>query len=88
MLAEIAKMEDLRHPNVMPLIGVHFDPGSGLSIVMPFMANGCLLDYLKRERNAIYLDDNAELDTVSHMIVAETAIMPCAVLTLYLPCSM
>ena len=64
MLAEIAKMEDLRHPNVMSLIGVHLDVRSGLSIVMPFMASGSLLEYLKRERNAIYLDDSADVDTV------------------------
>ena len=65
MLAEIAKMEDLRHPNVMSLIGVHLDIRLGLSIVMPFMANGSLLEYLKRERNSIYLDDGADVDTVS-----------------------
>ena len=65
MLAEIAKMEDLRHPNVMSLIGVHLDMRLGLSIVMPFMANGSLLEYLKRERNSIYLDDSADVDTVS-----------------------
>ena len=70
MLAEIAKMEDLRHPNVMSLIGVHLDVNSGLSIVMPYMANGSLLEYLKRERNAIYLDDSADVDTVSCSIVA------------------
>ena len=65
MLAEIAKMEDLRHPNVMSLIGVHLDMRLGLSIVMPFMANGSLLEYLKRERNSIYLEDSADVDTVS-----------------------
>lgn len=65
MLAEIAKMEDLRHPNVMSLIGVHLDMRTGLSIVMPFMANGNLLEYLKRERSSIYLDDSAAVDKVS-----------------------
>ena len=65
MLAEIAKMEDLRHPNVMSLIGVHLDMRSGLSIVMPFMTNGNLLEYLKRERSSIYLDDSVAVDTVS-----------------------
>ena len=64
-MAEIAKMEDLRHPNVMSLIGVLLDIRSGLSIVMPYMANGNLLEYLKRERNAIYLDDSVDVDTVS-----------------------
>ena len=58
-------MENLRHPNVMSLIGVHLDVRSGLSIVMPFMANGSLLEYLKGERNGIYLEDCTEVETVS-----------------------
>ena len=65
MLAEIAKMEDLCHPNVMSLIGVHLDMRTGLSIVMPFMANGNLLEYLKQERHALYLDDSIEVNVVS-----------------------
>ena len=58
-------MKDFRHTNVMSLIGVCLDAGPGVSIVMPFMANGSLLDYLKRERNNLYIKDDAELDTVS-----------------------
>ena len=57
-------MKDLHHPNVMSLIGVCLDAGPGVSIVMPFMANGSLLDYLKRERNNLYIKDDAELDMV------------------------
>ena len=57
-------MKDFQHPNVMSLIGVYLDAGPGVSIIMPFMANGSLLDYLKRERNNLYVKDDAELDTV------------------------
>ena len=64
MTSEITKMKDLHHPNVMSLIGVCLDAGPGVSIVMPFMANGSLLDYLKRERNNLYIKDDAELDMV------------------------
>ena len=64
MISEITKMKDFQHPNVMSLIGVCLDAGPGVSIVMPFMANGSLLDYLKRERNNLYVKDDAELDTV------------------------
>ena len=66
MLAEITKMTDLYHPNVMSLIGVCLDAGPGVSIVMPFMANGSLLDYLKKERDKIYLPDTSELEDISH----------------------
>ena len=66
MLAEITKMKDLHHPNVMSLIGVCLDAGPGVSIVMPFMANGSLLDYLKKERDKFCLPDTSELEDVSH----------------------
>ena len=65
MIAEINKMENLQHPNVMPLIGVCFDAGNGISIVMPFMANGSLLSYLKKQRANIYLKRNTNPNTVS-----------------------
>ena len=69
MLEEITKMKDLHHPNVMSLIGVCLDAGPGVSIVMPFMANGSLLDYLKKEREKIYLPDTSELEDVSQFLV-------------------
>ena len=65
MLEKITKMKDLQHPNVMTLIGVCLDAGPGVSIVMPFMANGSLLDYLKKERDKIYLSDTNDLEDVS-----------------------
>ena len=52
-------------PNVMSLIGVCLDAGPGVSIVMPFMANGSLLDYLKKERDKLYLSETCEIDDVS-----------------------
>ena len=57
-------MMDFRHPNVMSLIGVCLDAGPGVSIVMPFMANGSLLDYLKKERASLYLSEIDEIDEV------------------------
>ena len=57
MVAEVVKMKDFQHSNVMSLIGVCLDAGPGVSIVMPFMANGSLLDYLKKERDTLYLSE-------------------------------
>ena len=65
LVAEIIKMKDFQHSNVMSLIGVCLDAGPGVSIVMPFMANGSLLDYLKKERNNVYLSETSEIDEVS-----------------------
>ena len=64
-MAEISKMKDFQHPNVMSLIGVCLDAGPGVSIVMPFMANGSLLDYLKKERDNLYLSETNEIDEVA-----------------------
>ena len=47
-------MYRFNHPNVMSLVGVCMDPSdqgssAGPSMVMPFMAKGSLLDYLRKE---------------------------------------
>ena len=58
MVSEIIKMQEFNHPHVLSLIGVCLDTGPGVSMVMPFMTNGSLKDYLKKERNNIELNDN------------------------------
>ncbi len=64
MVCEVNKMQDFDHPHVMSLIGVCLDAGPGIAIVMPYMANGSLFDYLKRERDNLELDDDCEIDQV------------------------
>ncbi len=65
MLSEVTKMHDLAHPNVMTLLGVCVHADQGPSIVMPYMANGSLLDYLKKKREELDVDYEAEQDTVN-----------------------
>ena len=43
-------MSKFDHPNVLTLIGVCLDGGPAPFIIMPFMINGCLLTYLKKNR--------------------------------------
>ena len=44
-------MKDFSHPNVLGLLGVVFDTPDGTPyLVLPFMENGNLKDYLKSER--------------------------------------
>ena len=62
-------MKDFDHPNVMSLVGVCVDAGSGVSIVMPFMENGSLLDYLRRERDSLYLNEISEIDDVNKLSI-------------------
>ena len=64
MMDEVLKMQSFDHPHVMTLIGVCLDAGPGLALVMPYMANGSLLAYLKKERPNLDLTDDAELDAV------------------------
>ncbi len=64
IFAEIFKMQDLVHDHVMTLVGVCFSVIRGPCIVMPFMKNGSLLHYLKKERRNIYLNFDSNEDTV------------------------
>ena len=57
-------MKELNHPHVMTLIGVCLDSGPGVSIVMPFMANGNLARFLRRERISLELKNDSEDDQV------------------------
>ena len=50
LFKECAKMINLDHPNVLALRGVCMDQGPIPYIVLPYMANGSLLNYLKRNR--------------------------------------
>ena len=53
-------MHKFDHPNVLKLIGVCLDGGPAPYIIMPFMANGSLLSYLKKERDQLVVDTAAE----------------------------
>ena len=57
-------MQEFDHPHVMSLIGVCLDAGPGVSIVMPFMANGNLLDYLKKERSNLVIEETSDMEKV------------------------
>ena len=61
---ESVKMSRFKHAHVMGLIGVCLDGGPAPYIIMPYMANGSLLKYLKKERANIVLSENADEDEV------------------------
>ena len=65
MLSEILKMESLSHPHVMNLIGISISNTLSPILIMPFMENGSLLNYLKKERSSLYLDYDEEEECVS-----------------------
>ena len=53
-------MKEFDHPNVLRLVGVCMDGGPAPYIVMPFMCNGSLLSYLKKDRNNLVLPVSKE----------------------------
>ena len=63
MMEESVTMAKFNHPNVMRLMGVCIDKGPSPYIVMPYMAYGSLLSYLKKHRVEFTLatDDDQEL---------------------------
>ena len=69
MMGEILKMQDFHHPHVMTLIGVSFDANHTLSMVMPFMANGSLLSYLKNNRSSLLLAQAADEEKVRDSVI-------------------
>ena len=64
MLRESVKMKDFDHPNVLHLIGVCLDGGPAPYIVLPFMANGSLHCYLRKERPNLLLGKEADEEQV------------------------
>ena len=57
-------MHTLRHPNVMSLTGVCLDSGGGPAVVMPYMDNGSVLHYLKKETKKLVPPNDADSSTV------------------------
>ena len=56
---EVSTMLSFDHPNVMSLIGLCLDTGVPL-IIMPFMANGSVLEYVKSHKKEFCHPSNAE----------------------------
>ena len=69
MTDEIQKMKLFDHPNVMTLIGVCVSIGGGPAIIMPYMENGSLLSYLRKDKENIIMNDDQDLDTVSCVLL-------------------
>ena len=64
LVKEIQLMQFFDHPNVMPLLGVCLDAGcpeaeSAPCLVMPYMANGSLLTYLRKAKKVVVLPKDA-----------------------------
>ena len=77
MLKESSKMYKFDHPNVLTLTGVCVDGGPAPFIIMPFMANGSLLAYLKKNRMSLIVSfgDSNEAEEVNFFFFFNVILM-------------
>ena len=68
---ESLKMSRFKHHHVMELIGVCLDGMFAPLIIMPYMANGSLLKYLRQETDNFVLNGEHNIDEVAiqHFII-------------------
>ena len=70
MLKECSRMSTLNHLHVLTLKGVCLDGGPAPYIIMPFMANGSLLAYLKKNRKSLVISHgNVDNEDVCYRLV-------------------
>ena len=64
MLKECSRMLSFDYIHVLTLKGVCLDGGPAPYIIMPFMANGSLQAYLKKNRKSLVIssEDNGDKD--------------------------
>jgi serine/threonine protein kinase len=64
-------MYHFKHPNVLTLTGVCLDGGPAPYIITPFMANGSLLTYLKKNKATLNVsrDSNDDNDGEVHKVL-------------------
>ena len=68
MLKECSRMLSFDHVHVLTVKGVCLDGGAAPYIIMPFMANGSLLAYLKKNRKSLVISsEDADREDVSKL---------------------
>ena len=66
LVEESQIMSRFDHPNVMKLLGVSISMGRTLYVIMPFMAQGSLLSYLRKNRADLTVENEDMVDLVSN----------------------
>ena len=65
MVLESQIMAKFNHPNVMKLLGVAINKHNTLFVIMPYMAQGSLLSFLRRYRADLTVENEDMTDLVS-----------------------
>ena len=53
------------HPNVMKLLGVSISKSRTLLVIMPYMAQGSLLSYLRKNKDQFMREDQGPTEMVN-----------------------
>ena len=69
MMKESEKMQGFEHPHVLSITGVCVDAGPAPYIIMPFMANGSLLAYIKKEKLNLVVPNDASVDELASLYI-------------------
>ncbi len=62
IMEESLKMKHFDHPNILNLIGVCIEARPAPYIIMPYMPNGSLLEFLRKERVNLLLKESTDLE--------------------------
>ena len=65
LIRESVLMFKFDHPNIISLIGLCLDAGPSPYIILPFMENGSLLSYVKKNRAILRTNIDTEDEIVS-----------------------
>ena len=58
IIKEVTLMISLDHPNVMSIVGMCFD-GEAPLLIMPFMLDGSVLDFVRKKKDNLYFTDES-----------------------------
>ena len=61
-MEESLKMKHFDHQNILSLIDVCIEARPAPYIIMPYMPNGSLLEFLRKERVNLLLKDSTDLE--------------------------
>ena len=64
LIQESIRMYEFDHPNVLSMLGICLDAGPAPYIIMPYMANGSLLSYVKKDRKNLLVDSEEDDESV------------------------
>ena len=83
LLKEVSIMLSFNHSNVMPLVGLCIE-GEMPLLIMPFMFNGSMLEYVRKKREKLYFIEKTDRLEVSNYMHIELTLCMCLHIVVYL----